>query len=157
MFIYRPNGNSLPEFRGALLSGRSGVRKYEIRYVGDTLAGICDFDELKYQKRKEVRRGTRAGSIGIYCAQEAIADSGLDWANLDCERVGVYIGVTEHGNVETENAGLHVAIRGVSVVAQLDDGRCRGARDAYEVLVVGLRQRIDAVRVARDRERLLLL
>jgi 3-oxoacyl-[acyl-carrier-protein] synthase II len=98
-----PNGNSLPEFRDALLAGRSGVQKYNIRYVGDTLAGVCNFDELKYQKRKDVRRGTRAGSIGIYCAQEAVADSGLDWANINRERVGVYIGVTEHGNVETEN------------------------------------------------------
>jgi 3-oxoacyl-[acyl-carrier-protein] synthase II len=98
-----PNGNTLAEYREALLTGRSGVKPYEIRYVGKTLAGICDFDELKYQKRKEVRRGTRAGGIGIYCAQEAIADAGLDWANLDRERVGVYIGVTEHGNVETEN------------------------------------------------------
>jgi 3-oxoacyl-[acyl-carrier-protein] synthase II len=98
-----PNGNSLPEFRDALLAGRSGVQKYNIRYVGDTLAGICNFDELKYQKRKDLRRGTRAGSIGIYCAQEAVADSGLDWPNVDRERVGVYIGVTEHGNVETEN------------------------------------------------------
>jgi 3-oxoacyl-[acyl-carrier-protein] synthase II len=98
-----PNGNSLPEFRDALLNGRSGVRKYDIRYVGQTLAGICNFDELRYQKKKEVRRGTRAGGIGIYCAQEAVADSGLDWANVDRERVGVYIGVTEHGNVETEN------------------------------------------------------
>ena len=98
-----PNGNTLADFRAALLTGKSGVRKYEIRYVGETLAGVCDFDELKYQKRKEVRRGTRAGSIGIYCAREAVADSGLDWANLDHERVGVYIGVTEHGNVETEN------------------------------------------------------
>jgi 3-oxoacyl-[acyl-carrier-protein] synthase II len=98
-----PNGNSPTEYREALLAGRSGVQKYDIRYVGETLAGICNFDELKYQKRKEVRRGTRAGGIGIYCAHEAVADSGLDWENLDRERVGVYIGVTEHGNVETEN------------------------------------------------------
>jgi len=98
-----PNGNTLADYRAALLAGKSGVRKYEIRYVGETLAGVCDFDDLKYQKRKEVRRGTRAGGIGIYCAQEAVADSGLDWANLDRERVGVYVGVTEHGNVETEN------------------------------------------------------
>jgi len=76
-----PNGNSLAEYREALLSGRSGVRKYDIRYVGATLAGVCDFDELKYQKRRDLRRGTRAGSIGIYCAQEAVADSGLDWPN----------------------------------------------------------------------------
>lgn len=98
-----PNGNTLAEYRDALLSGRSGVQQYDIRYIGETLAGVCDFDELKYQKRRNVRRGTRAGSIGIYCANEAIADSGIDWENTDRERVGVYVGVTEHGNVETEN------------------------------------------------------
>lgn len=98
-----PNGNNLSEYRGALLEGKSGVEPYTIRYVGDTLAGVCDFDELRYQKRKEVRRGTRAGSVGIYCAHEAVADSGLDWENVDKSRIGVYVGVTEHGTVETEN------------------------------------------------------
>jgi len=98
-----PNGDSLPEYRQSLLAGRSGVSAYETRYFGPTVAGVCRFDELRYQRRKEVRRGTRAGSIGIYCAREAIADSGLDWANVDKSTVGVYVGVTEHGNVETEN------------------------------------------------------
>ena len=98
-----PNGNSLPEFRQALLEGRSGVTAYETRYFGSTLAGVCNFDELRYQKRKEVRRGTRAGSIGIFCAHEAVVDAGLDWDNVDRSTVGIYVGVTEHGNVETEN------------------------------------------------------
>src|SRR5579871_3078447 len=98
-----PSGNSLAEFRDSVLSGRSGVRPYEIRYVGKTVAGVCEFDDLKYQKRKELRRGTRAGSVGIFCAREAVADAGLDWPNVDPARVGIYIGVTEHGNVETEN------------------------------------------------------
>lgn len=98
-----PNGNNLADYRQALLEGRSGVSDYEIRYVGKTFAGVCDFDELKHQKRREVRRGTRAGSIAIYCANEAIQDSGIDWENTNRQRVGVYLGVTEHGNVETEN------------------------------------------------------
>lgn len=98
-----PNGDSLADYRNALLEGKSGVTSYNIRYVGDTLAGQCNFDELKYQKRKELRRGTRAGSVAIYCANEAVSDSGIDWPNIDPSRVGVYIGVTEHGNVETEN------------------------------------------------------
>ncbi len=98
-----PNGNNLGEFRDSLLAGRSGVTPYEIRYVGPTLAGVCNFDELRYQKKKDLRRGTRAGSVGIYCAHEAIADAGLDWPNVDKSTVGIYIGVTEHGNVETEN------------------------------------------------------
>jgi 3-oxoacyl-[acyl-carrier-protein] synthase II len=98
-----PGANNLRQFRANLLAGRSGVQAYEVRYLGSTVAGICDFDELRYQKKKEVRRGTRAGSVGIYCASEAVADSGLDWANLDKSTIGVYVGVTEHGNVETEN------------------------------------------------------
>ena len=73
-----PNGNNLKEFRKALLDGRSGVVRYETRYMGTVLAGVCDFDELRYQKRKDRRRGTRAGSISIYCANEAVRDSGLD-------------------------------------------------------------------------------
>ena len=98
-----PNGDNFGVFRESLLEGRSGVVPYEIRYVGQTLAGICHFDELRYQKRKEVRRGTRAGGVGIYCAHEAVNDSGIDWENTDRSRVGIYVGVTEHGNVETEN------------------------------------------------------
>ncbi len=97
-----PNGNSLAEFREGLLEGRSGIRDYEIRYFGKTLAGVCDFEVKRYQSRKDARRGTRAGSVGIYCAHEAILDSGIDWENFDKTRVGIYIGVTEHGNVETE-------------------------------------------------------
>jgi 3-oxoacyl-[acyl-carrier-protein] synthase II len=98
-----PNGNNLAEYRAALLAGQSGVRKYEIRYVGETLAGVCTFDALRYQSKKDLRRGTRAGSVGIYCASEAIKDAGLDWATTNKSRVGIYLGVTEHGNVETEN------------------------------------------------------
>ena len=98
-----PNGNTLPEYRSALLNGKSGVSPYEIRYFGKTLAGICNFDTTKYQKKKDLRRGTRAGSVAIYCANEAVADSGIDWASVDTSQVGVFIGITEHGNVETEN------------------------------------------------------
>lgn len=98
-----PNGNDLKSYRESLLNGRSGVSPYEIRYVGKTLAGICDFDARKHQTRKDIRRGTRAGSVGVYCGREAIANCGIDWENTDKSRVGIYVGVTEHGNVETEN------------------------------------------------------
>ncbi len=98
-----PNGNDLETYRQSLLEGRSGVQPYEIRYVGKTLAGVCDFPATQYQSKKDVRRGTRAGSVGIWAANQAIARSGIDWSNTDKSRVGIYIGVTEHGNVETEN------------------------------------------------------
>jgi len=98
-----PNGNSLAEFRANLLAGVAGIERMDIRYVGEQLAGVCHYDPLKYQRKKELRVGTRAGSIAIYCAREAVADSGVDFAAADKDRVGIYIGCTEHGNVETEN------------------------------------------------------
>jgi len=98
-----PNGNNLKDFRKSLLTGKSGVRMFETRYMGEVPAGVCDFDELKYQKKKALRRGTRAGSVSIYCAREAVLDAGWDLGTMDRSRIGVYLGVTEHGNVETEN------------------------------------------------------
>ena len=97
-----PNGNDWGTYRENLLAGRSGVQPYEIRYFGETLAGICDFDAKRYQTKKDLRRGTRAGSVGVYAANEAVVASGIDWENVDRSRVGIYVGVTEHGNVETE-------------------------------------------------------
>ena len=99
-----PNGNSLGEFRQNLLNGVSGITEYEIRYFGKTLAGLCSFDPLKHQRKKEVRTGTRAGSIGVYCAHEALLDAGIELGrDYAPSRTGVFLGITEHGNVETEN------------------------------------------------------
>src|SRR5476649_2850380 len=98
-----PNGNNLAEFRHNLLTGVAGIERLEVRYMGTQLGGVCHYDALRYQKKKEVRVGTRAGSISIYCAREALADSGVAWDAVPKDRVGIYIGITEHGNVETEN------------------------------------------------------
>ena len=98
-----PNGNNLSEFRNNLLTGVAGIESVDVRYMGKLIAGLCPSDPMKYQKKKELRVGTRAGSISIYCAREAVADSGVAWDSFDKNRVGVYIGCTEHGNVETEN------------------------------------------------------
>lgn len=98
-----PNGNDIDAFRANLLAGVSGVTEIETRFMGKVLAGVCTFDEFKYQKKKDRRRGTRAGSISIYCAHEAGVRAKLDWPKLNRSRVGTFIGITEHGTVETEN------------------------------------------------------
>ena len=104
-----PNGNNLEDYRKNLLSGVSGIQMIEMRYMGEVPAGVCDFDAKKYQTRKELRVGTRAGSIAIYCAHEAIGSSGIDFEQFDKSRIGVYIGTTEHGNVETENEVYNIS------------------------------------------------
>lgn len=97
-----PIGNTLQEMRQNLIDAKSGITESEIRYMGPRPVGFCDFDEFKHQKKKTRRRGTRAGSIAIYCANEALLDATIDISNTDKSRVGVFLGLTEHGNVETE-------------------------------------------------------
>ena len=98
-----PIGDDLRAVRASLLAGRSGVTTIETRFLGTVAAGVCGFDERKHHSAKERRRGTRAGSIAIYCTHEALANAGLKLGDLDLARIGVYLGVTEHGTVETEN------------------------------------------------------
>lgn len=100
--LVSPIGNRLKEFRKNLLEGKSGIRRISKRLVGEVFAGVCEFDELKYQNKKYRKKGTRSGSIGIFCANEAIADSKVDFKNIDRSRAGVYVGITDHGAVEME-------------------------------------------------------
>ena len=86
-----PNGNDLATFRQSLLTGQSGVKPWETRHMGAVIAGVCDYDESRWQSRKARRRGTRAGSVAIYCAREAIEHSGLDWENTDRARVVLFV------------------------------------------------------------------
>ena len=99
-----PNADNLKDYRNNLLAGKSGISEIELRYVGKVPAGICTFQETKYRKKKENKRGTRAGCLGVYVANEALHDAGLASFSLYSKnRTGVYIGLTEHGTVETEN------------------------------------------------------
>ncbi|MDH3349517.1 MAG: beta-ketoacyl-[acyl-carrier-protein] synthase family protein, partial [Desulfobulbaceae bacterium] len=89
--------------------GESGVSTIDLRYMGRAPAGICTFEETRYRKKKENKRGTRAGCIGVYCANEALNDAGIDFNYYDRKTTGVYVGLTEHGTVETENEVYNIS------------------------------------------------
>jgi len=104
-----PNASNLLEFRQKLIHGVSEIREIELRYFGKAPAGICTFPETLYRKKKENNKGTRAGCLGVYCANEALKDGKLDIHDYDPSRIGVYIGLTEHGTVETENEVYNIS------------------------------------------------
>jgi 3-oxoacyl-(acyl-carrier-protein) synthase len=52
--------------------------------------------------KKTGKGGTRAASIGIYCAHEALKDAGIELSDLNKSNTGIYVGTTEHGAVEAE-------------------------------------------------------
>lgn len=101
--LVAPNAQNLSEFREKVISGTSGITEIDLRYFGKAPAGLCSFPETKYRKKKENKKGTRAGCIGVYCAHEALNDAALDHDYYDKDKIGVYIGLTEHGTIETEN------------------------------------------------------
>ncbi len=98
-----PNASNLKEFREKLLNGVSEIKEIDLRYFGKAPAGICTIPETKYRKKKDNKKGTRAGCLGVYCANEALADAKLDINIYDLSKVAVIIGLTEHGTIETEN------------------------------------------------------
>ncbi len=98
-----PGASHYTEFRQQVLQGISHIQDIDLRYFGKSHAGLCTFDETRYRKKKENKRGTRAGCLAVYSAHEALIDSRLPDDFYQKSRIGVYIGLTEHGNVETEN------------------------------------------------------
>jgi len=101
--LVSPNADNLTDFRQKVLQGESNIQEIDLRYFGKSPAGICAFDETRYRKKKENKRGTRAGCLAVYCAHEALNDAVLSPEHYKKSRTGVYIGLTEHGTVETEN------------------------------------------------------
>ena len=104
-----PNADNLGDFRKKLLAGTSEITELDLRYFGKAPAGICNFPETKYRKKKENKRGTRAGCLGVYCANEALLDGNLSISHYSPSRIGVYVGLTEHGTVETENEVYNIS------------------------------------------------
>ena len=104
-----PIGNTVQEMRENLLNTKPNIQELDLRYMGKTPAGICDFDEQRYLNRRHLRVCTRAGSISVFCAREAVADAGIEMDALPKDRTGIYLGITEHGNVETENEVYNIS------------------------------------------------
>ena len=113
--LVAPGAASLAEFRSNLLAGTSGITTLDLRYMGVHPAGVCTFAETRYRKKRENSRGTRAGCIGVYCANEALRDAAIDFSEYDRAATGVYIGLTEHGTVETENEVFNIGQYGNDV------------------------------------------
>ena len=101
--LVAPNADNYLDFRQKVLEGESTITEIDLRYFGKAPAGICSFEETKYRKKKENKRGTRAGCLAVYCAHEALAHAALPLDHYPKSRTGVYVGLTEHGTVETEN------------------------------------------------------
>lgn len=91
-----PIGNSVQEFFDNVMAGKCGIDfitsfntdAYNVKLA----AAVKDFNSLDYMDAKKARRMDRFSQFAVAAAIEAVADSGLDFAAENMERVGVIVG-----------------------------------------------------------------
>lgn len=94
--VVSPVGLNVPDFWSALIAGKSGVDN--ITYFDTALydtkfaAELKNFDPLNFMDRKLAQRVDPFTQYALASADEAIADSGIDFEKYDKERVGVVYG-----------------------------------------------------------------
>ena len=116
-----PIGNSVSEFWTALKNGESGIgpitrfdtTDYKCKIAGE----VDDFEPERLIDKKELRRMDLFTQYGIYAAEMAIEDSGLDDADLDKDRVGVIVGSGIGGITTWENQLGRLLDKGANMVS----------------------------------------
>ncbi|UCF63713.1 MAG: beta-ketoacyl-ACP synthase II [bacterium] len=96
MGVLSPIGNSIKEFWGGILSGKSGagpITKFDT--TAHTTKFACEVKNFSTENILEPKEASRLDEFSQYAivtAYEAINDSGIDFEKEDRERIGVLIG-----------------------------------------------------------------
>jgi 3-oxoacyl-[acyl-carrier-protein] synthase II len=87
-----PVGGDVPSTWDALVKGQSGVRRLDDPWAEDLpvkIAGRIAVEPTEVLERVKARRLDRSSQFAMVAAMEAWADSGLDGAEIDHDRLGV--------------------------------------------------------------------
>ena len=89
-------GHDVPAFWAALIAGKIGVDRVTLfdpsAFACQIGAEVRNWDVNQLMDPKEARRNDRYTHFGFVAAKQAVADSGLDMAKEDVDKVGVIIG-----------------------------------------------------------------
>lgn len=88
-----PLGNTMAETWNGLINGVSGagpITQFDAtKFKTQFACEVKGFDPLQYMDRKEVRKCDRYTLLGLYAADEAVVDSGMDLEKENKDRIGV--------------------------------------------------------------------
>jgi 3-oxoacyl-[acyl-carrier-protein] synthase II len=89
-------GHDVPAFWASLVAGRIGVDRVTLfdpsSFACQIGAEVRNWDVNQLMDPKEARRNDRYTHFGFVAAKQAVADSGLEMAKEDGDKVGVIIG-----------------------------------------------------------------
>ncbi|MFF6976169.1 beta-ketoacyl-[acyl-carrier-protein] synthase family protein [Streptomyces sp. NPDC008343] len=165
--VVAPGGIGVPAFWDLLSSGRTatrGITLFDPEGLRSRIAAECDFDPLTHGLEPGIaERADRYIQFALVAAQEAVTDSGVDFAAEDPWRVAVSLGsavggttrlehdyvlVSEHGqrwDVDHRNAEpqLHRAFSPSTLAA--DVAERFGAQGPVQTVSTGCTSGLDAV------------
>ncbi|WP_406413924.1 beta-ketoacyl-[acyl-carrier-protein] synthase family protein [Streptomyces sp. NBC_01614] len=165
--VVAPGGIGVPAFWDLLSNGRTatrGITLFDPEGLRSRIAAECDFDPFTYGLEPNIgERADRYIQFALVAAQEAVTDSGVDFAAEDPWRVAVSLGsavggttrlehdyvlVSEHGqrwDVEHRNAEpqLHRAFSPSTLAA--DVAERFGAQGPVQTVSTGCTSGLDAV------------
>ncbi len=91
-----PLGNNVPQIWENAVNGVSGagpITRFDTYLFKTQFAcEVKNFDASQVMERRELRKVDNVTIYGVASAVEAIADSGLDFEKLNCNRIGVIYG-----------------------------------------------------------------
>ena len=108
-----PIGNNVNEFWSNAKEGKLGIdfiKLLDNDLIDVKIAGeVKDFNPEPTISKKETKRLDRAEQFGLYAADEAIKNSGLDLEKEDLDKIGVIIGsgIGGLGTIEAEGTKLY--------------------------------------------------
>ncbi len=89
-------GHTTDAFWAGLVAGQCGIRRVTLfdptDFASQIGAEVRDWDAARHMDPKEARRNDRYTHFGFVAARQAVADSGLEMAKENGDRVGVIIG-----------------------------------------------------------------
>jgi 3-oxoacyl-[acyl-carrier-protein] synthase II len=104
-------GHDVPSFWASLVAGRIGVDRVTLfdpsAFACQIGAEVRNWEASQLMDPKEARRNDRYTHFGFVAAKQAVADSGIDMAKEDGDRVGVIIG-SGIGGMHTYETQLRV-------------------------------------------------
>ena len=121
MGVLTPLGQSVDEYWGGLVEGKSGIGPITLCDPSEfpcQIAGeVSGFDPAQFIDSKEARRMARFSQLAVAAAGLAIEDAGLNMSKEDPERLGVLIGngvggfptTEENARVLVEKGGMRVS------------------------------------------------
>jgi act minimal PKS ketosynthase (KS/KS alpha) len=105
--VLAPGGVGTKNFWSLLTDGRTATRRLTLFDDGpyrSKIAAEVDFaPEYHGLRPQEIRRMDRAAQFAVVAGREAVADSELEFANLDPHRIGVTIGSAVGATIRLEN------------------------------------------------------